>query len=76
MTGPVEKTVTKEWNLLDRLLGLKPEAKVLVLCHPRKSARSILSRILLAEHGSGITDLKRDVEARNSFTGRLDKDNS
>jgi hypothetical protein len=64
-----------EWNLLHRLLRIKPESRVLVICHSRRIARNILSQLILAEESRGIKELTRDLDNRNSFTGRLDKEN-
>lgn len=50
--------------------------KILVLAHPRKVARNILTRILLQEHSGGIKDLLSDMSNRNCFSGRLDIENS
>jgi hypothetical protein len=71
-----EKKQPGEWNLLHRILRLKPESRVLVLSHARPRARSIICRILLNEKANGIYDLTRDAENENSFLGRLDKENS
>jgi len=66
----------KEWNLLDRLLGLKPESRVVIMCHPRKIARQLLIRLLMAEARGGISDVFQDPANRNSMTGKLVEQNS
>jgi hypothetical protein len=74
--GAPEQKQPAEWNLLHRILRLKPESRVLVLSHARPHARNVICRILLNEKANGICDLTRDLENENSFNGRLDNDNS
>src|ERR1700753_2313858 len=71
-----EKKAPHEWNLLHRILRIKPESRVFVMCHSRPVARNIICRILLNEQPNGICDLTSDQENENSFTGHLEKDNS
>jgi hypothetical protein len=65
-----------ERNLLHRFLRFKPETRVLILAHNRRATRHILSQLILTEEHRGIRDLARDLDNRNSFTGRLDKHNA
>jgi hypothetical protein len=77
LAAPAEKKKDPtEWNLLDRLLWFKPESKVFVMCHPRKTSRYVLCRALSQEGKSGIMDIAFDANNRNNVTGRLDKENS
>jgi hypothetical protein len=71
-----EKKAPQEWNLLHRILRIKPESRVFVMCHSRLVARNVICHILLNEQSNGICDLARDPENENSFTGNLEKDNS
>jgi hypothetical protein len=64
-----------EWNLLHRLLRIKPECRVLVVCHSRRVTRNIFHQLMVAEEARGIKDMARDHDNRNCYTGRLDKDN-
>jgi hypothetical protein len=77
MVAPTgKKKDPTEWNLLDRLLWFKPESKVLVMCHDRKNARVILCDLLSQDWNTGIKDVVFDRNNRNTFSGRLDKENS
>jgi hypothetical protein len=71
-----QKPQPKEWNLLHRLLRIKPESRVIVMCHSRRVSRNIISQLMLAQDMNGIEELVRDVKNRNLFTGNLVKDNA
>jgi hypothetical protein len=71
-----KKSQPHEWNLLHRLLRIKPESRVLVMRHSRRISRNILSQLILGEEPHGIMDLTRDLDNRSSFTGRLDQENA
>lgn len=75
VASSAKKKDPTEWNLLDRLLWFKPESRVFIMSHPRKASRFILCRALTQERESGIKDLAFDSINRNTFTGRLDKEN-
>jgi hypothetical protein len=71
-----EEEAQNGWNLLSRILRIKPECRVIVMNHNRAVARNMICQILLHEQSSGIGDLMRDAANRNSYMGRLDEENS